>query len=89
MEWNIFILPLTLIFTELAKRTMKPESKLLPWIAVSLGAILGLIYGLIESTNPAGLMRYIVEGIIYGASASGIYDVSASALKSQNWESSK
>ena len=89
MDWNAFIIPITLIGTQLIKQT-PIDKKYLPWIAVALGAILGAVWA--ASTNAATAMdylEYIVQGIVYGASAAGIYDAGAAALKSQSWDDTK
>ena len=84
MDWNAFIIPLTLIFTQLIKQT-EIENKYLPWIAVCIGALLGLAWTLAQP-QPEALtyLDYIVQGIIYGASAAGIYDMS-STFNAKNW----
>ena len=69
MDWNAFIIPITLIGTQLIKQT-PIDKKYLPWIAVALGAVLGAVWA--ASTNAAAAMdylEYIVQGIVYGASA--------------------
>lgn len=81
MDYNMFIIPLTLIFTELIKR-LPLDSKWLPWVAVGFGAIFGTVFAAYNGTD---YMEHIVQGIIYGASASGIYDATAS-LKAKSWE---
>ena len=76
MEFNLFIIPMTLIIVELAKG-LEINKKYLPLISVVLGAILG---GAFSFYYGADLFTHIVEGIVYGATASGIYDV-AKGLK--------
>lgn len=75
MEFNLFIVPLTLIIVELAKG-LELDKKYLPLISVALGAILG---GAFSFYYGADLFTHIVQGIVYGASASGLYDMAASA----------
>lgn len=84
MEWNLFIIPLTIIFTELTKQ-LKLESKWLPWIAISIGALLGVIYSLVMQDTPDTIMQRVVEGIVYGASASGIYDAGRTLGDVEEW----
>ena len=71
MEFNLFIIPMTLIIVELAKG-LEINKKYLPLVSVALGAILG---GLFSVYYGADLFNHIVQGIVYGASASGIYDM--------------
>ena len=77
MEFNLFIIPMTLIIVELAKG-LEINKKYLPLISVVLGAVLG---GLFSVYYQADLFTHIVQGVVYGASASGIYDVATKALK--------
>jgi hypothetical protein len=74
MEFNLFIIPMTLIIVELAKG-LEINKKYLPIVSVALGAILG---GLFSIYYHADLFTHVVEGIIYAATASGIYDVAKS-----------
>ena len=71
MEFNLFIVPLTLIIVELAKG-LELNKKYLPVISVVLGAILG---GAFSFYYGADLFTHIVQGIVYGAASSGIYDM--------------
>jgi len=72
MEFNLFIIPMTLIIVELAKG-LEINKKYLPLLSVSLGAILGTVFSFYYG---ADLFTHIVQGVVYGASASGIYDMS-------------
>ncbi len=74
MEFNLFIIPMTLIIVELAKG-LEINKKYLPLLSVVLGAILG---GAFSFYYGADLFTHVVEGIIYAATASGIYDVAKS-----------
>lgn len=74
MEFNLFIIPMTLIIVELAKG-LEINKKYLPLVSVALGAILG---GAFSFYYGADLFTHVVEGIIYAATASGIYDVAKS-----------
>ena len=76
MEFNLFIVPLTLIIVELAKG-LELNKKYLPVISVVLGAILG---GAFSFYYGADLFTHIVQGIVYGASASGVYDIATKSL---------
>ena len=77
MEFNLFIIPMTLIIVELAKG-LEINKKYLPLISVLLGAILGGMFSVYYHTD---LFTHIVEGIVYGASASGVYDIATKSLK--------
>lgn len=74
MEFNLFIIPMTLIIVELAKG-LEINKKYLPIVSVVLGAILGAAFSFYYG---ADLFTHVVEGIIYAATASGIYDVAKS-----------
>ena len=76
MTWNLFIIPLTMIVVELLKRVI-PDTRWLPHLAVLIGGLLGAIFAAYYSVD---WMEHIVSGLIYGASAAGIYDVGASTL---------
>lgn len=86
MDWNLFIIPLTLIVVQLLK-TLPAEDKWLPWFAVGIGGLLGLVWA-VAQPEPSGMvyLEYVVQGIVYGASAAGIYDAGVSAIKSDKWE---
>ena len=71
MSWNLFIIPLTLIGVELLKKIEKLKKAYLPWIAVAVGGVLGVVFSLYYGVD---YLEHIVSGIIYGAAASGIYD---------------
>ena len=76
MEFNLFIIPMTLIIVELAKG-LEINKKYLPIVSVALGAILGAAFSFYYG---ADLFTHIVEGIVYGASASGVYDIATKSL---------
>lgn len=78
MEFNLFIVPITLILTQLAKPMV--SSKWLPHMAVAIGLAAGLLYGIYYNQD---LFNHAVLGLIYGASASGIYDVAKSSTIKQ------
>ena len=71
MEFNLFIIPMTLIIVELAK-CLEINKKYLPLLSVSLGAILGGLFSVYYHADP---FVHIVQGIVYGAASSGIYDM--------------
>lgn len=76
MEFNLFIVPATLIVTQLIKGYL--PSKHIPLLAVMIGLILGLIYGFYYGQD---IFAHAFQGLVYGASASGLYDLGASQLK--------
>ena len=71
MEFNLFIIPMTLIIVELAKG-LEINKKYLPIVSVALGAILGAAFSFYYG---ADLFTHIAQGIVYGAASSGIYDM--------------
>lgn len=79
MEFNLFIVPITMVATQLAK-TYVP-SKHLPLFAVVFGLLSGLLYGAYYGQD---LFVHGVQGLIYGASASGIYDLAKSQVGGAN-----
>ena len=78
MEFNLFIIPLTMIITQLLKGYV--PSKYVPFLAVLIGLVAGLAYGAYYGGD---LFAQAFEGIVYGASASGIYDIGASQIKGE------
>lgn len=76
MEFNLFIIPITIIIVQLLKQAEVP-SKWLPLIAVTLGAIGGLAYAMYYNTD---LFVAVVNGFVFGASASGIYDLAKTTI---------
>ena len=71
MEFNLFIIPMTLIIVELAKG-LEINKKYLPIVSVALGAILGATFSFYYGTD---VFTHVVQGIVYGAASSGIYDM--------------
>ena len=76
MDFNMFIAPLTLIFVQLMKTSGILANRWLPWAAVIFGGVAGLSFGMYYSQD---LFVHVVQGIFYGAAASGIYDAAKSA----------
>ena len=72
MKWELFIIPLTMIFTEIIKRIWGEDKRWLPAVAVLIGGLLGALYGVYYGDD---IMQFIVLGITYGATAAGIYDI--------------
>ncbi len=79
MEFNLFIVPITMVATQLAK-TYVP-SKHLPLFAVVFGVLSGLAFGAYYGQD---LFVHAVQGLVYGASASGIYDLTKSQIGGNN-----
>lgn len=75
MQWNLFIVPLTAIFVQIMKPYIK-DNRLLPALAVVAGAVMGACFAFYYG---ADFVEHIVGGIVYGASASGVYDLIANA----------
>ena len=65
MEFNLFIIPMTLIIVELAKG-LEINKKYLPIVSVALGAILGAAFSFYYGADP---FVHIVQGIVYGAAS--------------------
>ncbi|MER2234534.1 MAG: hypothetical protein ABS885_05825 [Leuconostoc mesenteroides] len=78
MEFNLFIIPLTMIITQLLKGYV--PTKYVPFLAVLIGLLAGLAYGAYYGGD---LFAQAFDGIVYGASASGIYDIGASQIKEE------
>ena len=76
MEFNLFIIPLTMIITQLLKGYV--PTKYVPFLAVLIGMLAGLGYGAYYGGD---LLVHAFNGLVYGASASGIYDIGASQVK--------
>ena len=79
MEFNLFIVPITLIVAQLAK-TYVP-SKHIPLFAIVFGLLAGFTYVQYYGQD---LFVHAVQGLIYGASASGIYDLAKSQVGGTN-----
>lgn len=77
MEFNIFIAPLTMIMVEMFKR-FGLESKYLAFVAVICGALFGAVYGFIYKGD---IFTNAFEGLLYGASASGVWDAATKTIK--------
>ena len=79
MEFNIFIAPITMIVVELFKR-FGIESKYLAVIAIICGAVFGALYGFVYNSD---MFTNAFEGLLYGASASGVWDAATKTLKGE------
>lgn len=74
MDFKLFIIPLTYIVVELAKKS-KISSDWLPHVAVLAGAVLGSVYQVYYGGD---ILSLVTQGVVYGAAASGIYDLAKS-----------
>ena len=70
MEFNLFIVPITMIVAQLAK-TYVP-SKHIPLFDVTFGLLSGVAFGVYYGQD---LFVHAVQGLIYGASSAGVYDL--------------
>ena len=77
MEFNIFIAPITMFTVEMVKRAGL-ESKYLAFVAVIFGTLFGALYGFIYKSD---IFVNAFEGLLYGASASGMWDAASKTLK--------
>lgn len=77
MEFNIFIAPITMIAVEMAKRAGL-ESKYLAFVAVGF---LGRYSALCTDLFTMVISLSTPEGLLYGASASGMWDAATKTLK--------
>ena len=73
MDFNLFIIPATLIVVQLMKQSDKIGTRkgLLPLLAVGFGAVAGAGFGLYYGGD---IFQHVFMGAVFGASASGIYD---------------
>ena len=76
MEFNLFIIPLTMIITQLLKGYV--PTKYVPFLAVLIGLLAGLTYGWYYGGD---LFAQAFNGLVYGASSCGLYDIGASQIK--------
>lgn len=77
MDWNLFIIPLTIITTQIVKG-FEVNKRWLPVVAVAIGGALGAVFGAYYQVD---YLEHIVSGIVYGASAAGLYDVGEAATR--------
>ena len=75
MEFNLFIIPITMIVAQLAKTYI--PAKHIPLFAIIFGLLAGLAYGWYYGQD---LFVHGVQGAIYGSSSAGIYDLAKSTL---------
>lgn len=73
MEFTMFIIPMTMILVQLVKNfELVQEKKILPVIATFIGGVLGFGFGMYYGGD---YFQLVVQGVIYGATASGVYDI--------------
>ncbi|MGF3073495.1 hypothetical protein ACQV2W_00950 [Facklamia sp. P12934] len=68
MEFNMFIVPATMILTELLKQYT--PSKYIPLLACLIGFVLGVFYSFYYGQDT---FVHGFQGFLYGASAAGLY----------------
>ena len=76
MDFNLFIVPITAIATQVLKNYI--PTKHVPLVAMAIGGIAGLAFGLYYGGDT---FVDVFTGVVYGASASGLYDAVASQAK--------
>ena len=76
MEFNLFIVPITVIAVQVLKQYV--PSKHVPLVALAIGGIAGLVFGLYYGGD---VFEHVFTGIVYGSSSSGLYDVVTSQIK--------
>ena len=76
MEFNLFIVPITAIAVQVLKQYV--PSKHVPLVALAIGGIAGLSFGLYYGGD---VFEQVFTGIVYGSSASGLYDVVVNQVK--------
>lgn len=75
MEFDLFIVPITMIVTQLGKQYI--PSQHIPIFAISFGLVAGIAYGAYYGQD---LFVHGFQGLVYGASASGLYDLGKSVF---------
>lgn len=76
MEFNLFIVPITAIAVQVLKQYV--PRKHVPTLALVVGGIAGLAFGLHYGGDT---FEHAFTGMVYGASASGLYDAVTSQIK--------
>lgn len=77
MDFNMLIMPVVIVVVEVIKRTEKISKNWLPAVAVGTGIVIGAVFALIE---PEKAVEHVINGLLYGASAAGIYDLGKSTV---------
>lgn len=81
MGLNLFIAPVVMVIVEAVKRTEKIDTKWLPLLALALGLATGTVFAIVEPEEAA---EHVINGLLYGAAAAGIYDVAKSSATLTN-----
>lgn len=76
MTLTMAIAPIVFILVEAIKKTEKVSKAWLPTVAVLIGFVIGIIFAIFEPLNN---VTHLLNGIMYGAAAAGLYDVMKSA----------
>ncbi len=77
MNLNMMIAPVVMVLVEALKKTERVENRLLPIIALVIGIAAGAVFAIVE---PELAVEHIVNGLLYGGAAAGIYDASQTSL---------
>ena len=77
METNLLIAPLVMVLVEAVKRTETISKKWLPLLALGLGLVIGVVFAIVL---PDGALMHVVNGVLYGAAAAGIYDAAQTKI---------
>lgn len=77
MNLNMIIAPIVMVLVEALKKTEKVDSKFMPMIALSIGAVAGVVFAIVE---PSLAVEHVINGLLYGGAAAGIYDASKTGL---------
>lgn len=73
MNLNMMIAPVVMVLVEALKKTERVENRLLPIVALAIGITAGAVFAIVE---PELAVEHIVNGLLYGGAAAGIYDAS-------------
>lgn len=79
MDFKAFIIPISIIMTQVLKNYM--PNKYAPLVSMAVGLLCGLGFAFHYNQD---MFVLAFEGLIYGASASGFYDMGATAFKGGN-----
>lgn len=79
MNLTMAITPIVYILVEALKKTEKVPKNWLPYAALLLGTVAGIVLAVVDKPNA---VYYIVTGFMNGAAAAGIYDAIATGKPS-------
>ena len=78
MNLSIVIAPVVMVLVEVIKRLGILEKRWLPVVALAIGIAAGAVFAAVEPQKAA---EHIVNGLLYGGAAAGIYDAGTSTIK--------